>query len=496
MVKYSLCLVLMRKNISALRALIIVSCIFSLIFVSGFNFSNFTSGSHSYYASEITCSSPSKGLNCSASAEPGQRLFRGNPDESTQIRDYGTRYVSSSFAKFIGVFISSTDNFSLVILKVYLIKALLATYLLFSILIYLKKLKELKNLITQMTLLFFSFPYFLSAITSVYPPGLATVAAMSLLVVLRIFIDQYVISKGLKIFLCLNLLISSLIIVSNRFETTSYILLCFGVFIVFGTSKSKFFERLKIVGTPLFIFATSFTTVWIFSKPFRELFIKVLRRDFVVLVPALYEDSEMIKQFGRSAVAAQAPYTFIDNIVREIYNSALRDFFEEHFDFVGPYGGVILTIGFLVSFFIPGSLIFLNAFIKNLKPFFSYKKFDGSERKSQIAPLLILFSMVLIPFVAFTPWFIWYIMPLLLSYLWFTNAQLSPGKVSKYLYLTVFVTNSLNYFIYSDQLGSIYISSFIVRPILLNTLFALAALTLWFQVPRFVNSYSQNLSTK
>ena len=138
----------------------------------------------------------------------------------------------------------------------------------------------------------------------------------------------------------------------------------------------------------------------------------------------------------------------------------------------------------------------LNAFIKNLKPFFSYKKFDGSERKSQIAPLLILFSMVLIPFVAFTPWFIWYIMPLLLSYLWFTNAQLSPGKVSKYLYLTVFVTNSLNYFIYSDQLGSIYISSFIVRPILLNTLFALAALTLWFQVPRFVNSYSKNLSTK
>ena len=496
MVKYSLCLVLMRKNISALRALIIVSCIFSLIFVSGFNFSNFTSGSHSYYASEITCSSPSKGLNCSASAEPGQRLFRGNPDESTQIRDYGTRYVSSSFAKFIGVFISSTDNFSLVILKVYLIKALLATYLLFSILIYLKKLKELKNLITQMTLLFFSFPYFLSAITSVYPPGLATVAAMSLLVVLRIFIDQYVISKGLKIFLCLNLLISSLIIVSNRFETTFYMLFCFSVFIVFGTNKYKFFERLKIVGTPLFIFTTSFTTVLIFSKPFRELLIKVLRRDFVVLVPALYEDSEMIKQFGRSAVAAQAPYTFVDNTVREIYNSPLRGFFEEHFDFVGPYAGGILTIGFLVSFFMPGSLIFLNAFIKNLRPFFSFKKFDGSERKSQIAPLLILFSMVLIPFVAFTPWFIWYIMPLLLSYLLFANAQLDSEKVSKYLYLSVFVSNSLNYFIYNDQLGSIYISSFIVRPILLNTLFALAALTLWFQVPRFVNSYSQNLSTK
>ena len=313
---------------------------------------------------------------------------------------------------------------------------------------------------------------------------------------LKIFIEDYMVSKNLKIFLCLNFFISSLIIVSNRFETTSYMLLCFGVFIVFGTNKSKFFERLKTISTPFFIFATSLMTVWIFSKPFRELFFKVQRRDFVVLVPALYEDSEMIKQFGRAAVAAQAPYTLVDNTFRGIYNSPFQGFFEEHFDFVGPYGGVILTMGFLVSFFIPGSLIFLNAFIKNLKPFFSYKKFDGSERKSQIAPLLILFSMVLIPFVAFTPWFIWYIMPLLLSYLWFTNAQLSPGKVSKYLYLTVFVTNSLNYFIYSDQLGSIYISSFIVRPILLNTFFALAALTLWFQVPRFVNSGTRDLFTK
>jgi len=495
-VKYSFNIVCMLKNISALRALIIISCIFSLIFVSGFNFSNFTSNSHSYYASEITCSSPSKGLNCSASVEPGQRLFRGNPDESTQIPDYGTRYVSSSFAKFIGVFISSTNTFRLVILKVYLVKALLATYLLFSMLIYLKKLKNLKNLITQMILFFFSFPYFLSAITSVYPPGLATVAAMSLLVILKIFIDQYVVSKGLKIFLCLNLLISSLIIVSNRFETTCYILLVFIVFIVFGTDKTKFFERLKIVSTPCFIFAASFTTIWIFSKPFRDLFIKVLRRDFVVLVPALYEDSEVIKQFGRSAVAAQAPYTFVDNTVREFYNSPLLGFFEEHFDFVGPYAGEILTIGLIVGFFVPGSLIFLNAFIKNLKPFINYRKFDRSQCKPQIAPLFILFNMVLIPFVAFTPWFIWYIMPLLLSYLLFTNAQLSPGKVSKYLYLTVFVTNSLNYFIYNDQLGSIYISSFIVRPILLNTLFALAALTLLFQVPKFVNSYPRNLSTK
>ena len=435
-------------------------------------------------------------MNCSVSDGSDQRLFRGNPDEPTQIPDYGTQYVSSSFAKFIGVFISSTDNFRLVILKIYLIKALLATYLLFSILIYLKKLKDLKNLITQMTLFFFSIPYFLSAITSVYPPGLATVAATSLLVILKIFIEQYVISKGLKIFLCLNLFISSLIIVSNRFETTFYMLLTFIVFIVLGTNKSKFFERLKTISTPFFIFATSLMTVWIFSKPFRELFFKVQRRDFVVLVPALYEDSEMIKQFGRAAVAAQAPYTLVDNTFRGIYNSPFQGFFEEHFDFVGPYAVGILTIGFLVSFFIPGSLIFFNAFIKNLRPFFSYKKFDKSERKSQLAPLIILLNMVLIPFVAFTPWWIWYIMPLFLCYLLFANAQLSSEKTLKYLYLTVFVTNSLNYFILNDQLGSIYISSFIVRPILLNTFFALAALTLWFQVPRFVNSGTRDLFTK
>ena len=486
----------MKKIGASLRAPIIIICIFLLIFVSGFNFENFTSGSHSYYASEIICSSPSKGLNCSASVDSDQRLFRGNPDEPTQIPDYGTRYVSSSFAKFIGVFINPSDNFRMVILKVYLIKALLATYLFFSILIYLRKFKDLKNCISQMILFFFSYAYFLTAITSVYPPGLATVAAMSLLIILKIFMDEYTISKSLKFFLCLNLVVSSLIIISNRFETACYMLLSFFVFIVFGTNENKFFERLKLVSTPLFIVVASFTTISIFSDPFRRLLKTVLRAEFAILAPRMYEDSEMIKQFGRAAVVAQAPYTLLDNSVRDVFNSPSVAFFEKVFDFTGTYVPRILTTGLAVSFFLPASLIFLNAIIKNLTPYFSYKKFDRSERKSQLGPLFILFNMLLIPFFAFTPWFIWYIMPLLLSYLLFANAQLSSKKVSKYLYLTIFISNSLNYFIHNDQLGSIYISSFILRPLLLNTLFTLTALTLWFQVPRFVNSHPRNLSKK
>jgi len=481
----------LSKSTTALRALIIISCIFSLIFVSGFNFENFTNGSHSYYASEITCSSPSKSLNCSDIEEIDQILFRGKPDEPRQIPDYGARYISSSFAKFLGFFISSTDNFRTVILKTYLIKALLATYLLFSVLIYLRKFKDLKNLSSQLVLLFLSSAYFLRAITSVYPPGLATVATLSSLVILKIFMEDYMISKNLKIFLCLNFFISSLIIVSNRFETTCFMLLCFFVFIVFGTNKTKFFERLKLANTPAFIFATSFTIVWVTSVDFRALFLKALRGDFQVLVFEMYENSEIIKKFGRVAVAAEAPYTLLDNFLRIANFRSIQSFFEEHFDFTGPYVVVILQYILIASFLVPGLLILFNALVKNLKPFLSYKKFDRSERKSQIAPLVIIFNMFLIPFIAFTPWFIWYIMPLLFVYVFFANASLNSAKVSKYLYLTIFVTNSLTYYIYNDQLGSIYISSFIVRPLLLNTLFTVAALTLWFQVPRFVNSDQQ-----
>ena len=479
------------KSTTALRGLIISSCIFSLIFVSGFNFENFTQGSHHYYAAEIICSSPSKSLNCVKEMQIDQILFRGKLDEPTLINDYGTRFVSSSFAKFIGIFIGATDNFRMVILKTYLIKALLATYLLFSILICVKKFKDLKSISAQLVLLFLSSSYFLRAITSVYPPGLATVASLSSLVIFKIFIENYIISKNMKIFLCLNFLISSLIIVSNRFETTGYMLLCFFVFIVFGTNKTKFFERLKLASAPAFIFATSFTTVWISSEPFRDLLAEVLKGNFVVLAQGMYENSEIIKQFGRVAVAAEAPYTLLDNTIRISNFRPIQSFFEEHFDFTGPYIVIILQYILIASFLVPGILIFFNALIKNLKPFFSYKKFNRSERKSQIAPLAIIFNMFLIPFIAFTPWFIWYIMPLLLVYILFANASLNSAKVSKYLYLTIFVTNSLTYYIYNDQLGSIYISSFIVRPLLLNTLFTVAALTLWFQVPRFVNSDQQ-----
>ena len=481
----------LSKSTTALRGLIISSCIFSLIFVSGFNFDNFTQGSHSFYASELTCSGPSKSLNCAAfdwGQEVDQILFRGKLDEPKQINDYGQRYISSNFANFINIFIRSTDNFRMVILKTYLIKALLATYLLFSVLLFLRKFKDLKNLSSQLVLLFFSSAYFLRAITSVYPPGLATVATLSSLVILKIFMEDYMISKNLKIFLCLNFFISSLIIVSNRFETTCYMLLCFIVFIVFGTRKSKFFERIKLAGAPAFIFATSFTTVWIFSEPFRDLLAEVLQGNFVVLAQGMYENSEIIRKFGRVAVAAQAPYTLIDNAIRISNFRPIQGFFEEHFDFAGPYIVVILQYILIASFFVPAFLIFFNALIKNLKPFLSYKKFDGSERKSQIASFAIIFNIVMIPFIAFTPWFIWYVMPLLFVYILFANASLNSAKVSKYLYLTIFVTNSLTYYIYNDQLGSIYVSSFIVRPLLLNMLFTVAALTLWFQVPRFVDS--------
>ena len=202
----------------------------------------------------------------------------------------------------------------------------------------------------------------------------------------------------------------------------------------------------------------------------------------------MYANSEFIAKFGRWAVAAEAPYTLIDNSVRISNFRQIQSFFEEHFDFAGPYIVVILQYILIASFLVPASLIFLHALIKNLKPFLSYKKFDRSERKSQIAPLAIIFSMFVIPFIAFTPWFIWYIMPLLLIYVFLANASLNSERILKYLFLTIFVTNSLTYYIYNDYLGSIYISEFIFKPLLLNTLFTVAALTLWFQVPRFINS--------
>ena len=481
----------LSKSTTALRGLIISGCIFSLIFVSGFNFDNFTGGSHSHYASELICSGPSKEINCNLISESDQRFFRANPDEPKQLYGHSARYVSFSFAKFINIFISSTDNLRMVILKVYAIKALLATYLLFSLLVCVRKFKYLKNLSAQLILVFLSSAYFLRSITSVYPPGLATIACLSSIIIFKLFTDNNSISRKMKTFLLLNFLISSLIIVSNRFETTCYMLLCFFVFIIFGTNKTKFFERLKLASTSVLIFTTAFAIIWKINSHFRDLLRQVLMGDFQVLSRGSIESSAMITEYGRAAVSAQAPYTFLDNSFRISNYRPIQSFFEEYFDFTGPYIVVILQYILIISFFVPLVFIFFNALIKNLKPFLSYKKFDRLERKSQFGPLFIIFNMFLIPFIAFTPWWLWYIMPLLFVYVFFTNSSLNSGKILKYLFLTIFVTNSLTFSIYNDQLGSIHIASFIVRPLLLNTLFIVAALTLWFQVPRFVNSDHQ-----
>ena len=265
-------------------------------------------------------------------------------------------------------------------------------------------------------------------------------------------------------------------------------LLCFFVFIVFGTNKTKFFERLKLVSTPILIFYASFTIIWITSTDFRKLLALVLRGNFQVLAQGMYTSSEIIQKFGRAAVAAEAPITLMTNAVRISNFRPVQSFFEEHFDFAGSYIVVILQYILITSFFVPGLFIFFNALIKNLRPFFNYEKFDRSERKSQMGSLFIIFNMFLSPFLAFTPWWLWYIMPLLLTYVLFADASLNSRKVWKYLYLTVFLTNSFNFYLYNYAFGGIYISGFMVRPLVLNMVFIVAALTIWFQVPRFISS--------
>ncbi len=185
--------------------------------------------------------------------------------------------------------------------------------------------------------------------------------------------------------------------------------------------------------------------IWKTSVDFRRLIGYFLTGNFVLLTPGMYESSVVIQKFGRWAVAAEAPYTLLDNSLRFKGHGVIYDFFVDHFDFLGYYFMKILVFIFVFSFLVPGLVIFFNALVKNLKPFLSGKRSDWSERKSQMGSLFIIFHMFFIPFIAFTPWFIWYIMPLLLVYVFFANASLNSAKVSKYLYLTIFVTNSLTY---------------------------------------------------
>jgi hypothetical protein len=422
----------------------------SLIFlISGFNFETFTEGSHSYYASEIVCSGPSRDLNCSLQIQDDVQLFRGSINEPTQLPNYGVRYTSSSFANFLNLFITSTDSLQTVILKIFSIKSLVAAYLVAYSLFLVKKFDIVKQLATKLFLVVFSFPYLLFGMAGVYPAPIATIAVIPILITLKVFEWEKTLSPSTINVLFTNLFLSLTVIMANRFETTAFV-----VFGIYMWGIQNFFKMSKKNITVVTFGSLICLSLFLISNPIlRSLFFSASSGEFSVLSQVQAESSIVVESMGNVGLSVMAPVTFGDNSTRNLLNS------------VGYYtSNQILVVLLALIAWIPLSFILIQAAKNILLPLFRKNLPWRKSAAERIPALLTLGVFLAVPAFARTVWFFWYLAPLLAIFVYFTDHLENKEKRFKLLIWLATASNTFYFNLVVLKLGTLEVGSISLSP--------------------------------
>jgi hypothetical protein len=420
-----------------------------IFFISGFNFETFTDGSHSYYASEIVCSGPSRDLNCSIQLQDDVQLFRGSINEPTQLPNYGARYTSSSFANFLNLFITSTDSLQTVLLKIFSIKSLVAAYLVAYSLFLVKKFDIVRQLATKLFLVVFSFPYLLFGMAGVYPAPIATMAVIPILITLKVFEREKTLSPSTINVLFTNLFLSLTVIMANRFETTA--------FVVFGICTwgiQNFFKMSKKIISVIILGSLICLSLFLISNPtMRGLFLNSSSGNFSVLSQAQADDSKIVASIGTIGLSAMAPFTFGDNSTRNLL------------DDVGyrPSNQILVVLLLLIAW-IPLSVLLIQAAKNILLPLFR-KNLPWRESAAERSPALLTLGIFLaVPTFARTVWFFWYLAPLLAVFVFFTDHLENKEKRFKLLIWLATASNTFYFILVVLKLGTLEVGSISLSP--------------------------------
>jgi len=423
--------------------------LFLIFFISGFNFETFTDGSHSYYASEIVCSGPSRDLNCSLQIQDDVQLFRGSINEPTQLPNYGARYTSSSFANFLNLFITSTDSLQTVILKIFSIKSLVAAYLVAYSLFLVKKFDIVRQLATKLFLVAFSFPYLLFGMAGVYPAPIATLAVIPILITLKIFEREKKLFPQTKLLLFANFFVCFSVVMSNRFETTAFLIFGISVWGIYQYFKKQKHNLLTVSFVSIFCFSLFMGL----NPTLRNLVLKSLSGKFRVLTDDELATSKVVEEFGSLGLSISGPVTFIDNTSRNLLNMLFQD---STFSF--------LKVITLLLLWIPIFVLLFPALRVLLVPLLRKKSFSKKSVFERIPALLTLGIFLAVPTFARTVWFFWYLAPLLAIFVFFTDHLENVKKSFKLIIWVAIAANAFYFLLVVLKLGNLELGSVTFNP--------------------------------
>ena len=423
--------------------------LFLIFFIAGFNFESFTDGSHAEYASEIVCSGPSRELNCSLKQQVGVQLFRGSIDEPAQLQNIGNKFVSSSFANFLNLFVGSTDTLRIVILKVFAIKSLVAAFLVTYTLYLVKKFDIVQKLATNLFLIIFSFPNLLFGMAGVYPAPIATVAMIPILITLKVFEQEKKLEPQTLVILFVNFFLSLSVIMANRFETTAFTVLGICIFGLYNYSKRPKKKTLQMIFA-----STACLALFAFVNPtLGKLFLNLPSGKVKVLYQYQADSSIVVESIGDIGLSVMAPITFVDNSTRNLLGSV-----------IGGHPNQLIEILLVLLAWIPLSVLLFQGMKRLLLPLFQNNLSWRKSVAERIPALLILSLFWIIPFFARTIWFFWYLAPLLAIFVFFTDHLENVKKTRKFITWVATLANAFYFLLAVLALGNLELGGVTFNP--------------------------------
>ena len=464
------------KKIILLATFLSVS-VFSTLFLASFRSDYLGESTQSPYLSEIVCRGDTI-QKCDDSGTPPERVFTKNFPDNALIFDHGS-FLSEKFGRFLHFFISNNDDIAKIVLKIMLVKALLATYFLLFITIIYLKYNEMRNSIARLTLVLYCLPFFLISIGAFYPAGLTTVAFASALCSFHALETFYESKNLIHKMLLINFGFSLLVIFSSRIETTFFVIFYILVTMAHSLIQVRFRIResfkLKFYGSVIFCLGISFgATLMIRTQvKYQSTVLQnvgpVITGNFGIYPESLLSQSWSHTAIGDLGFAISA----LPNMVLQIIDLA------EH-------KGLAIS-KFLAYAIFFGALFLLS--INILSTITSVKtrnKIAGEKVIQELKGFLFIVLFFAMPVYFQFSWTPWYVMPLFVSYVFATNYKRQSIKIFRWLILLFTIFHISNFWSGTFMLGDTYVLGQVVNPLSLSLLFTTALLSTIFFLSRFL----------
>lgn len=414
-----------------------------------------------YYASELICLNRKTSHLCTAETTRNVHVFRSEGDSVALQQNMNVSYVSKSFNSLIGLALDNRDTYREVLLKVFAVKSAVAS-LLISLVAYLaQKYRHLHQIVVRLITGMFSVPFLWQGVAGPYPAGIA-ILGMLLASLVLIIVGEHRTPLSNPGLLLGSWFIGVLMVVTNRFDTSAFLVAMVVVFFIRQHYLSSEAVHLAPVLRGLVaVLAMTISLNFLLNDKMRELLQQAISRDLVVVPDEVSSRSEQFVEStglsGDLAFSLMAPITMIDNGTRAFVNGSYGPlFFESSHGPVVRIGLIILVVVAVVLAWIPlgiCSASFVADSVARLQA--------ETTRRKQIASLLLIGLPLLIYFLV--PWYvrgIWslpYVLPLFLILALSSDTRRPLRSYEKLCFSVMFASNISAVTVINVRLGDVYV---------------------------------------